>query len=118
MVIFDNDGYFHEVRTDRKDWKWFSMMAERVDHSVTKWCKIGGLILLGWFSSSAYHGTLSASKAVKAVPVLQAQAGCEHYLARKNKEVAKQAISAANSDDLPIPSPQALPQDKCPHPAK
>ena len=91
------------------------MMSEKLDTGVTRWSKIIGLILVGWFASSAYHGTLEGAKAVKAVPVLQAEAGCEHLLARKATAVAKQAIVSANSDSVPTPAPNAVPTDKCPH---
>lgn len=92
------------------------MIAYQVDSAITIWSKRFGLILLGWFLSSGYHGTLYASKAVKAVPVLEAAAGCEHYRAGKATATAKQAIVAANSDSIPIPSTSALPKDNCPHP--
>ncbi len=93
------------------------MMVQEVDHGITKWSKIGLLFLAGWFASSGYHATLTASKAVKAVPVLQAQAGCEHYRAKVATTVAKQAMVSAYDLTAPVPSSKALPADHCPHPA-
>lgn len=81
------------------------MSAERVNHGATRWSKVGGLILLGWFASSAYHSTLTASKAIKAVPALQAEAGCEHYRAETTKKLALQPT---------IVDPKALPR-ACAH---
>lgn len=92
-------------------------MAERIDHAITVWSKRVGLVLLGWFASSAYHGTLEAGRAVRAVPVLQAQVNCEDRRADKAAQVAKQAIAGAYNADLPLPSPKAIPRD-CPHPLK
>lgn len=82
------------------------MIVERIDSEITRWSKVGALLLLGWFASSAYHGTLSASKAIKAVPVLQAQAGCEHWVARKATELAKQPV---------VVDPKEIPTDNCAH---
>lgn len=90
------------------------MIALKVDCWVTIWSKRLGLVLLGWFLSSSYHGTLTASRAVKAVPVLQAEAGCEHWRADKSADVAKKAITAANDISAPVPSENAIPKD-CPH---
>lgn len=81
------------------------MIIERVDNGITRWSKIGALFLLGWFASSAYHGTLTASKAVKALPVVQAEAGCEHYIARKATALAKETV---------VVDPKAIPADHCP----
>lgn len=94
------------------------MIALQVDSAITIWSKRFGLVLLGWFLSSAYHGTLYASKAIRAVPALEAAAGCEHYRAGKATETARQAIVAANSESIPVPSASALPKDNCPHPAE
>lgn len=94
------------------------MIAEKVDlvdHGITKWSKVVGLVLLGWFASSAYHGTLVGEKAKRAVPVLQAEAGCEHWRADVAKDVAKKAITAANEFTGDAPSVKAIPRD-CPHP--
>lgn len=81
------------------------MMVERINSGITTWSKRAALVLLGWFASSAFHGTLTAEQAVKAVPVLQAEAGCEHYLARKNADLAKQPT---------IVDPKEIPKDNCP----
>lgn len=89
------------------------MMSEKIDTGVTLWSKRIALVLFGWFASSAYHGTLTASKAVKDVPVLQAQVGCEHYLARTATDVANQAITAANSEGALSPTTKAIPKDNC-----
>lgn len=91
------------------------MIAERLDAGFTRWSKVAAIFLAGWFASSGVHGTLSAAKAIKAVPVLQAEAGCEHWRANKTAIIAKKAIAGANSADAPIPSPNAIPQDRCPH---
>lgn len=93
------------------------MIVEKVDNGVTLWSKRLALVLLGWFASSAYHGTLTAEKAVKAVPVLQAEAGCEHWRANKTIAVAKQAILSANSVDAAPPSAAAIPKDNCDTPS-
>lgn len=90
------------------------MIAEKIDCWTTVWSKRAGLVLLGWFLSSAVHGTLSADRAVKAVPVLEAAAGCEHHRGDKAVAVAKQAITSANSDVVPTPPTQAIPTDNCP----
>ena len=85
------------------------MIAEKVelvDHGITKWSKIGALVLLGWFASSAYHGTLVGEKAKQAIPVLKAEAGCEHWRADVNKKLALQPT---------IVDPKQIPRD-CPHP--
>lgn len=91
------------------------MIAEQVDGRITVWSKRIGLILLGWFASSAYHGTLTAKKAEIALPAIQAEAGCERWRAGKAISVAKQAIKGANSDTAPIPDIKAIPKD-CAHP--
>ena len=88
---------------------------QRMDEWITKACKAGALILLGWFGSSAYHHTLTAHQAEKVLPVVAAEAGCEHWRAETNAKVAKQAIVGAVSDNAPIPDPKAVVKDKCPH---
>lgn len=82
------------------------MIAEKIDTGLTRWSKIGALVLLGWFSSSAYHGTLTASRAVKALPAIQAEAGCEHWRATVT---SKLALSPQ------IVAPSQIPKD-CAHP--
>lgn len=89
------------------------MIVDKIDTGVTRWSKIGAIFLAGWFLSSAYHGTRTAEKAVKAVPALEAQAGCEHWRSHKAEVVAKQAITAANSDTIPVPDAKAIPKDNC-----
>lgn len=43
------------------------------------------------------------------------QAACEHVRADKTAILTKQAIKGALSADAPIPSPNAIPKDNCPH---
>lgn len=91
------------------------MIAERIDNGITLWSKRLALVLLGWFASSAYHGTLTLTQKAAELPVVKAEAGCEHWRANKSAIIAKQAIVGANSVDAQIPSPNAIPQDRCPH---
>lgn len=49
-----------------------------------------------------------------AVQGLQAQAGCEHYVARTTAAIAKKAIVAANTDGVPAPNVKTIPEDNCP----
>lgn len=97
------------------------MIAEKVDSAITIWSKRLGLILLGWFASSAYHGTLQLSQKAhtldvveqRQIPALKAKVGCEHWRANVATTVAKQAIAGANSDIAPIPDPKTIPADRC-----
>ena len=87
------------------------MIAARIDCWTTVWSKRAALVLLGWFLSSAYHGTLSAEKAVKAVPILQAQtavipklaaaAGCQE----KRGDIAEGKTGAADTANGLLPCP-------------
>lgn len=82
------------------------MLAEKVDSGITVWSKRLALVLLGWFASSAYHGTLTAAKVEKALPAVQAEAGCEHWRA---DTTAKLALSPN------MITPAQIPKD-CAHP--
>lgn len=107
------------------------MTPEKIDNQISVWSKRFGLILLGWFASSAYHGVytldqkaatlqhvqqvdLPKLKAQAAqVPALKAKVGCEHWRAGVIENVAKQGIASANSDAVPVPSAKAIPPDNC-----
>lgn len=82
------------------------MILEKLDNGITRWSKIGGIFLAGWFASAAYHGTLTAKKAEEALPAIVAEANCEHRRADKATVLAKQNE---------IVAPSAIPKD-CPHP--
>lgn len=82
------------------------MIVEKVDVGATVWSKRLGLILLGWFASSAYHGTLEAAKVEKALPAIQAEAGCEHWRA---------SVAAKLALGTQMVSPSQIPKD-CAHP--
>lgn len=84
------------------------MMADRIDGGITIASKVGSLILVGWFACSWWYGTGTFKKAKQAIPVLQAEAGCEHYLARKATALAKQTT---------IVDPSQIPKDNCPRPS-
>lgn len=108
-----------------------NLKPDEVDKNITKLSKAAGLLLIGWFASSAYHQTLDKDQkaqtlqhvqstvlpALKAqaaqVPKLKAEAGCEHWRAQVTEKVAKQAIAGANSDAAPIPDSKAIPADHC-----
>ena len=82
-------------------------MAERVDRSITRLCQIGGMFLLGWLSSSAWYGTGTFTKVEKVLPVIQAEAGCEHWRARRTENLALATEMV---------SPSEIPKDNCPRP--
>lgn len=100
------------------------MIADKIDRGITLGSKIVALVLVGWFGSSAYHGTLTLTQKAATlqqvqtvtIPKLAAAVHCEDHRADKATVVAKQAIKDALSDSAPIPSPSALPADNCPHP--
>lgn len=91
------------------------MIAEKVDSAITIWSGRLALILLGWFACALSYGTLTLTKKAAELPVVKAEAGCEHWRANKTAVIAKKAIAGANSADAPIPSPSAIPQDRCSH---
>ena len=80
-------------------------LAKRLDHGVTRWSKIGALLLLGWLGSSWWYGTGSFHQVEKAIPALQAEAGCEHWRA---DTAAKLALSPE------MVTPSQIPKD-CAH---
>lgn len=82
------------------------MIAEKVDCWTTVWSKRAGLFLFGWFASSAFHGTLTATKAEKALPAIQAEAGCEHWRANVTTKLAL-GTQMVNKAQIP---------GDCPHP--
>lgn len=79
------------------------MTAEKIDAAITTACKVGAILLAGWFASSAFHH----------VKATRAEASCEHWRATIAANVAKQAIKGANSDSAPIPDIREIPKD-CP----
>lgn len=99
--------------------------AEMVDNQISVWSKRIGLVLLGWFASSAYHGTLSLNQKAETlqhvqavdIPKLKTAVHCESARADTTAKVAKTAIVSANSGTVPVPPPSAVPVDNCPHPA-
>lgn len=100
------------------------MISERVDAAVTRWSKIGGLILLGWMGGSSYHSTATLTqKAVRLetvqrvdIPKLKAAVKCEDRRADKSAAVAGQAILGATIDSAPVPKFKDIPNDNCQHP--
>lgn len=101
------------------------MSARTVDDAITVWSKRIGLILLGWFGSSTYHGTLNLHREehvlqhVQAVdiPKLKAAVKCEDRRADKASSVAGSAILAANIEGREAPKFKDIPSDNCQHPA-
>jgi hypothetical protein len=99
------------------------MIAERMDAHITVWSKRGGLILLGWFASSAYHGTMDLNQKARTlqhvqqvdIPKLKKAVHCEDARANKSAAVAGQAILGANIDSVPVPKFRDIPADNCPH---
>lgn len=91
------------------------MIAAKMDAGITVWSARLALVLLGWFACAIFYGTLTLTKKAAELPVVKAEAGCEHWRANKNAIIAKQAIRSALVDSAPIPSPNAIPQDRCPH---
>ena len=83
------------------------MMAEKTDRGITIFSQVLGLILVGWFGCSWWYGTGSFEKVAKALPVVQAQAGCERWRARQTANLA------LNTEMV---SPSEIPKDNCPHP--
>jgi hypothetical protein len=106
------DGYFcqrlYEVRAGAEAGRGRrAMMAEKVDCWTTVWSKRAGLVIFGWMLCAAYHHTEYAAKAERAVPALEAQAGCEEWRANKNGNLALAPI---------VISKDQLAKDACPHP--
>lgn len=91
------------------------MIAERVDRIYTAVAQVLALCLLGWFGCAWWYQTGTFEKTKTTAIIAQAEAGCEHWRANKSATIAKLAIRGAISADAPIPSPSAIPQDRCPH---
>lgn len=99
------------------------MIAEHMDARITLWSKRGALVLLGWFASSAYHGTMELNQKARTlqhreqvdIPKLKAARDCEDRRANKSAAVAGQAILGASIDSAPVPQFQDIPNDNCPH---
>lgn len=91
------------------------MIVERIDKRITLGCKIGAAAFLGWIASSSWHQTFISDRAAIDIPVVRAEAGCEHRRAEKAIGVAKQTITAANTEDAVLPNVKALPLKDCPH---
>lgn len=91
------------------------MIAEKMDRTYTAGAQVLALFLLGWFGCSWWYQTGTFEKTKTAAVIAQAEAGCEHWRANKNAVIATQAIKSALVDSAPIPSPSAIPQDRCPH---
>lgn len=72
---------------------------------------LGAAFVVGWISCSGYY---SITHLWQKQNQLVAQVGCEDARADKTARIAKQAIVSAQSDNVPIPSPSAIPKD-CPH---
>lgn len=100
------------------------MSPDHVEDFVTIWSKRAGLVLLGWFLSSAYHGTMDLDRKAAVlehvqkvdIPKLKTALHCEDSRGDKASAVARKAILGATVDTAPIPSSQEIPADNCPHP--
>lgn len=100
------------------------MSSDVIDEHFTVWSKRIGLILLGWFGSSLYHGTMDLDRKAAVlekvqrvdIPKLKAAVHCEDTRADKATAVAHKAIRGALVDAAPIPSTSEIPADNCPHP--
>lgn len=105
--------------------------ADWVTHERRNW--IGAAILCGLFGFSLGNGhtTQGAIQHVSeqlgqkqaevhklntvVIPQLKAATHCESARGDKAAAVAHQAIQSATIDAVPIPSPNAVPRDNCPH---
>jgi hypothetical protein len=79
------------------------------------------VFVAGWIASLAAnhvselwneHGELAVVQ-TKVVPKLKAKVACEHKVAARTADVAKQAIKGANIDSEPIPDEKDIPADTC-----
>ena len=82
------------------------MAAEKLDTGVTLGTKLAAMFIAGWLASSWWYGTGSFHKMEKAIPALQAEAGCEHWRA---KVASNLALGTQMVDKSQIPK-------DCPHP--
>lgn len=88
------------------------MIVEKIDHGVTRWSKVGALILVGWFASSAYHGTLDLTQKARklqtvetvTLPKLASVAGCQTKRANIAKAEAVKSENGADADIASIPN--------------
>lgn len=101
------------------------MSPAAIDNGISIWSKRIALVLIGWFGSSAYHGTLLLHQEEKTlqhvravdIPKLKAAANCEALRGDRAAVLAGEAIVAATVDGTRVPSPKEIPRDNCPHPA-
>ena len=83
------------------------MMADKTDKGMTIFAQVFALTLVGWFACSWWYGTGTFEKTRQALPVVQAEAGCEHWRARRTENLALATEMV---------SPSEIPKDYCPRP--
>jgi hypothetical protein len=99
---------------------------DHVESFFTVWSKRAGLVLLGWFLSSAYHNNFELDRKAAVlehvqkvdIPKLKAERHCEEVRGDRAAAVAGQAILSNTFDAVRTPSTKEIPPDNCPHLAK
>lgn len=82
------------------------MMAQTIDNKTGKVTSYVAAFLVGWIACSAWYGTLHLKQAAKVLPVIEAEAGCEHWRA---DTTTKLALSPNMVDKSQIPKDCAHP---------